>query len=229
MLRFLLSAPPARGILGRPAAAMPGENEEGSLRPETRVKPRSLAGDCDPVSITGRWLWRNMIGIAPIKGVRPARSAMPGACDVGGSGETVAVPGRLCIGLRPRYQRRNSMAMRRRAARPATPPTTPPARTDAGGVLLLESLVVAAVVVEELDDAVELAEPAPPTPAVVPLAVDAAEVMPVNDEVSPLNEVALSEMTVTEPSERVDRCGPVVAAAEKGGIVETMPSGKVVT
>lgn len=63
-----------KGLEVMPALLMPAENCEGSLRPETRVKPRSLGGG----SSTLRFEWRKSAGTAVMSGLRPARSAIPG-------------------------------------------------------------------------------------------------------------------------------------------------------
>ena len=123
---------PGGGLL----LVMPSLKADGSLRPETRVKPRSLLGG----SSTLLFWWRKKAGTAAYRGLMPARSAMPGPREVEGggsrSGDIAELGGRAwwpCWLLRL-YHRRRTIATKRMTARPAAPPTTPPAIVPAGGV-----------------------------------------------------------------------------------------------
>lgn len=128
---------------------------DGSLRPETRVNPRS-----PPSLSSAPRLWcLNNAGTAAAKGINPARSAIPGPLEAAGpfgSGELPGPCGNAWCRATPclRYHLRASIAMRTTTASPAAPPTTPPAIVPAGGVLLLlpefesEGLVLVAVAYE---------------------------------------------------------------------------------
>lgn len=71
---------------------MPSLKADGSLRPATRSKPRS------PESPPLFWLrfWcLNSAGMAPAKGIRPARSAIPGPPELGPLAESAPNPAAL--------------------------------------------------------------------------------------------------------------------------------------
>jgi len=164
-------------------------------------------------------------------GINPARSAMPGSCDVSGapspSGESIDPGGSGCrpICALRRYHRTNSMAISITTARPAAPPTTPPAMVPAGGVLLPPPLPPAEDVVLAGADVVV----GPPSPPALAPPMVAIEVMVLASTTFDDRETDVISITVVVAGAKVlvllESVGVVV---ERPGMVRSSPFGRVV-